>query len=144
MSAKQLAALHARAMVVPGAWSERDFEGLLTAPGIFLASPPDGMGRAFALGRVILDEAELLTVAVDPDARRQGLGRDCLAAFEREAAARGAHGAFLEVAETNAAARGLYRSACWQETGVRRDYYRAAGGRIDAILMSKTLARAIP
>lgn len=147
MTPTQLAALHARAMEVPGAWSEKDFEGLLAAPGVFLVTPSHGVTTGFALGRVTLDEAELLTLAIDPEARRQGLGRDCLASFELEAAARGALSAYLEVAETNAAARALYRAAGWRETGVRRGYYRASGGRVDAILMSKPLAvpdRAIP
>lgn len=136
MSPEELAAIHAAAMVVPGPWSAATFEGFLGARGCVLVAE----GRGFALGRVVVDEAELLTLAVDPDARRQGLGRRCLAGFEREAARLGAARAFLEVAETNQPARALYRAGGYSEDGARRDYYAAADGhRIDAVLMSKAL-----
>lgn len=136
MTAEDLAAIHQRAMRVPAPWSAQTIAGFLAAPGAILATSAHG----FALGRVIVDEAELLTLAVLPEARRQGEARRCLAAFEQEAAARGAVRAFLEVAETNAAARSLYRAAGWDETGSRRAYYAdPEGGTINAIVMSKTL-----
>ncbi|AZQ69787.1 GNAT family N-acetyltransferase [Silicimonas algicola] len=139
-------------MEVPAPWSEKDFADLLADPAVFLAQPFIGpeISRgargaeplAFALGRVALDEAELLTIAVHRDVRRRGLGAETLAAFEAAARGRSASRAFLEVAATNAPARALYARAGWSEDGVRRAYYRAASGRIDAILMSKTLAPA--
>ena len=94
---------------------------------------------AFALGRVTLDEAELLMLAVDPDHREQGVGRYCLAAFEAQASEMGAARAFLEVAASNRAARALYTGQGWAEDGKRPDYYATPRGREDAILMSKTL-----
>jgi ribosomal-protein-alanine N-acetyltransferase len=147
-------------METPGPWTAQDFRDLLAQKGTFLITPstlkyPGGAGaepppaatvqpsqdlRAFALGRVILDEAELLTLATDPDRRRQGLARACLAAFEEEARQRAATTAFLEVAATNAAARALYESAGWHRTGLRKDYYKSPQGRIDAIVMSKPLS----
>ena len=139
-------------MTTTAAWPEKAFADLLAQPGTFLAMPcarsgPETSGEAgktetlvaFALGRVILDEAELLTLAVDPRLRRAGLGRSCLAGFEAEARARGAARAFLEVAEDNAPARALYGTGGWAETGLRRAYYRTENGRIDAVLMSKSL-----
>ncbi|MFN4101064.1 MAG: GNAT family N-acetyltransferase, partial [Pararhodobacter sp.] len=106
MTPEALAALHARAFATPPPWSAAGFAGLLDSPLVFLTA--DAQGRAFALGRVVAGEAELLTLATDPAARRQGLARAQMAAFEREAQARGAVTAFLEVAEDNAAARALY------------------------------------
>ncbi len=98
--------------------------------------------RGFALGRVAADEAELLTIAVDPGHRLQGIGRACCAAFEAEAKSRGAVRAFLEVAATNEAARRLYLASGWIRNGRRQAYYRTSAGRADAILMSRCLADA--
>lgn len=137
MDAAALARLHGRCFTLPPPWSEAAFAGLLAQPGVFLASEPAG----FVLGRVILDEAELLTLAVAPEARRQGSGRRLLAAFEAEAAARGATRAYLEVAAGNAPARALYAGAGWQEAGVRRGYYRGADRASDDAVI---LARALP
>lgn len=134
-----MAEIHGLAMEATEAWNAATMQGFLTAPGaVFFAS-----GRGFALGRVTLDEAELLTVAVDPAARRQGTARACLTGFEAEAARRGAARVFLEVARTNTAARALYVGAGYVEDGFRRGYYRCADGPpVDAVLMSKPLTDA--
>jgi ribosomal-protein-alanine N-acetyltransferase len=137
MDAAALARLHGRCFTLPPPWSEAAFAGLLAQPGVFLRTEAAG----FVLGRVILDEAELLTLAVDPAARRQGAGRRLLAAFAAEAAARGATRVFLEVASGNMAARALYAGAGWAEAGRRRGYYQGAGGAADDALI---LARALP
>ncbi len=160
MTPDALAALHARAMAIPAPWTAKDFADLLIQPGYFLETvssssyhvatpPPPGPTpkpgqslQGFALGRVVLNEAELLTLAVDPATRRQGIGRACLMSFEGRAAALGAETAFLDVAATNAAALALYRIAGWAETGRRKAYYRGRDGRIDAILMQKRLVPA--
>ncbi len=138
MTPAEMAAIHASAMTVPAPWSVRDFETLAAGRNVFIASPS---ASGFALGRVVVDEAELLTLAVDPDAQRQGIGRACLTAFETEAIARGANHLHLEVAATNAPALSLYRSAGWHEAGRRKAYYKGPDARIDAILMTKQLAR---
>ncbi len=128
--------IHGRAMVVPRAWSAVEFEEMLQSPGCVHSVHEPG----FALGRVVLDEAELLTIAVDPDHQSKGIARLCLNGFHSNAREIGATRALLEVAATNAAARGLYLSAGYFEDGVRKAYYRAPDGlRIDAILMSKAL-----
>ncbi|MCG6882924.1 MAG: GNAT family N-acetyltransferase [Silicimonas sp.] len=145
MTPEFLARLHARAMQHQAPWVANDFKDLLAQESTFLVHPPVAASGAaqqlkgFALGRIVLDEAELLTLATDPDVRRQGVGRACLAAFEAGAARRGAARAFLEVAVTNAPAIALYRSAGWRENGRRKDYYKVADARIDAVLMTKPL-----
>lgn len=135
MTPEELNGLHARAMRVPGPWSAQDFESWLAAPGVFLCHRKHG----FALGRSALDEAELLTLAVDPDQQGLGIGSKLLADFEGTAAAHGAKRAFLEVAANNTAAKALYAQAGWREDGLRRGYYRAKPNPIDAITMSKAL-----
>jgi ribosomal-protein-alanine N-acetyltransferase len=94
----------------------------------------------FLLGRVVLDEAEFLTVAVHPAAQGRGIGGALVAAFLAEAAVRGARRAFLEVAEDNAAARTVYGRAGFVAVGRRRGYFHAPDGRrIDAIVMARDL-----
>jgi len=135
MTPEALAVTHARAFAGHDrGWSSAEFATLLDSPCVLAV----GDARAFALGRVIADEAELLTLATDPAARRRGLARAALAAFEAEVQARGAVRAFLEVAEDNAAARGLYALAQWQSIARRAAYYRRPEGRAaDALLLEK-------
>ena len=137
MTADILAACHARAFVDTGrAWSAAEFAELLDSALVFVV----GDARAFALGRVIADEAELLTLATDPAHRRQGLGLRCLVDFEETARARGAAMAFLEVAEDNRPARALYAVAGYGETARRAGYYaRSDGPKVDALVLRKLL-----
>jgi ribosomal-protein-alanine N-acetyltransferase len=65
------------------------------------------------------DERELLNLAVAPEFRRQGVGRDLLAALLAEAPG----SIFLEVRESNQAARNIYKSMGFQEVGSRPGYY---------------------
>lgn len=152
--AEAAARIHGRAFGgdAPGrAWSAAEFADLCALPGaLALLAPDPAPGVAplgvlgvlgVLVGRVAGPEAELITLAVDPDARRLGLGRALADGFARLAAAAGAEEAFLEVAETNAPARALYRALGWAEVGRRRGYYRdAAGSRIDALAMRLELA----
>lgn len=132
MTPEELACLHATCFTRPRPWSAAEFSVLLADPANFLLARDGG----FLLGRTVLDEAELLTLAVAPAARRRGIGGALLTGFETEAQARGATTAFLEVASDNAAAQALYAGAGWQNAGCRRDYY---GDGIDALVMRKPL-----
>ncbi|WP_370302626.1 GNAT family N-acetyltransferase [Pseudooceanicola sp.] len=130
-----MAAIHAAASD-DRPWSAAEFAALLASPGCFAT----GDVRAFALVRVILDEAELLTIATRPQHRRQGLARALMADWQAEAARRGATRAFLEVAADNAPARALYEACGYSQTGRRRGYYRrGTGAAVDALLMARTL-----
>lgn len=134
MTPAALAAIHAACFTVPRPWSAAELADLIASPSTLLAEASDG----FALARVAADEAELLTIAVRPEARGRGLGsallRDVLAA----AAARGAGRMVLEVAADNAAALALYRREGFAECGRRKGYYAAPDGRrIDALIMAR-------
>jgi ribosomal-protein-alanine N-acetyltransferase len=137
MTPESLATCYARAFGNSGrAWSAEEFATLLDSAFVFAL----GDARAFILGRVIADEAEVLTLATDPDHRRKGLARACLTAFDAGARARGATTAFLEVAEDNAPALALYRATGYRETARRVGYYaRRQGPKVDALILSKTL-----
>jgi [ribosomal protein S18]-alanine N-acetyltransferase len=137
MTPEALAALHALSFTdTPRPWTSGEFAALLELPTKLLAALPGG----FALGRVAGPEAELLTLAVHPEARRRGLGSALVAAFASQAAAAGAKECLLEVAVTNAAARGLYRRLGFSPVGRRPRYYvRAAAPQVDALVLRKPL-----
>jgi len=138
-AAARLAALHAEAF--DGPWDAAAFESLLGQVGVHLAETPDG----FILMRTVADEAEILTLAVRPDARRRGLGAELVARGAADAAARGATRLFLEVADDNDAARALYARAGFEEAGRRPRYYaRPDGSRRDALLLALNLTGRLP
>jgi [ribosomal protein S18]-alanine N-acetyltransferase len=78
----------------------------------------------FLVARHLAPEWELENIAVDPIARRKGIGRRLLNALLAEAGETNSHAIFLEVRESNAAARALYERNGFKETGRRRSYYR--------------------
>jgi ribosomal-protein-alanine N-acetyltransferase len=136
MAPEDLAVMHARAFARLRPWSAQEFSDLLGNPLVFLCTAP----HAFALGRGVADEAELLTIATDPDHQGKGYGAACLRAFETEARQRGAERIFLEVDSVNAPALGLYRGAGFETCARRKGYYRFSDGqRADAIVMAKRL-----
>jgi len=136
--APALAALHAGCFVGREAWGAEAMALMLRMPGGFGLWRP---GAGFVLVRAIAGEAEILTLAVLPEARRQGLGQGLMAAALARAAARGAAAMLLEVATDNAPAQALYASLGFAKVGRRRRYY--ADGR-DALVLRRELALTPP
>lgn len=123
------AALHAESF--PDSWSERSFTAFLhlrNTTGHLAWSADAAVG--FALTRVAMEEAELLTIGVDPQARRLGVGRALLKAAMDAALDQGARLMHLEVAVTNATARRLYGAIGFREVGRRPRYYADGGDAI--------------
>jgi ribosomal-protein-alanine N-acetyltransferase len=115
-------------------WSEAWIASLLTQPGTFACLSDDESG--FILMRVAGDEAEVLTLAVRPAARRRGVGLALVTKAAEEAFRRGATVMFLEVSCTNLPAIALYKRAGFREIGRRPDYYVAPDGcREDALVL---------
>ena len=138
MEPRVLARVHARCFVNPAPWDAAAFAALLAGPGVRLLA--DAEGRGFLLARVVADEAEVLTLAVDPAARRAGVARALLGRFDALGAAQG----FLEVSAENGAALALYQACGWAEAGRRKGYYRAPGQPIaDALILCKSFARPV-
>jgi len=134
-----LAALHAEAF--DASWDAAALRSLIDRPGSVLEAGPDG----FALLQLAGDEAEVLTLAVRPAARRRGLARSLMSRASTRAASLGATRLFLEVAEDNAPARALYASLGFTEAGRRARYYaRPDGVRIDALLLALNLSGPLP
>jgi ribosomal-protein-alanine N-acetyltransferase len=118
--AAAMAAIHHAAFPPAEHWDATAIIATLAMPGVLGLVAPDG---GMALARVAADEAELLTLAVVPDARRRGLGRRLLRAAMGQIAIIGAQRMFLEVKDGNAAALALYTQAGFAVIGRRRQYY---------------------
>jgi len=88
------------------------------------------------MARVAADEAEILTLAVEPAARRKGMASALLAEAARRAREQGAAAMFLEVSTANRAARALYERLGFTTVGRRKSYY---GGERDALILKRDL-----
>ncbi|SEN28962.1 ribosomal-protein-alanine N-acetyltransferase [Pseudorhodobacter antarcticus] len=137
MTPDALASLHARCFITPAPWSAAAFAGLQDSFGAFTL----GDARGFVMGRVVLEVAEVLTLAVDPEARRVGVARALMLGFHDVARGMGAQEAFLEVAADNVAAITLYQSLGYAQVGRRRGYYAVAGAvALDGLVMQRALS----
>ncbi len=140
-AASRLAAIHASAFARP--WSTLDFERLMAergviADGLFLGRNAKPAG--FVLSRIVLDEAEILTVAIAPEMRGKGHARPLLTRHLDEVSRRGVTCVHLEVEEGNGPALALYRRLDFHETGRREGYYQKADGtRVSALTMASSL-----
>ena len=117
--AAALAALHARCFTTPRPWRAAEFAALLADAACVTESTPQG----FAMARMALDEAELLTICVAPESQNQGAGRGLLSALHSHLYSLGVQQVYLEVAATNAPARALYAALGYSEAGIRPNYY---------------------
>ncbi|AJJ62764.1 ribosomal protein S18-alanine N-acetyltransferase [Yersinia aldovae] len=90
----------------------------------------------FAISQIVLDEATLFNIAIDPQHQRQGYGRLLLEYVIEQLGARDVFTLWLEVRASNARAIALYESLGFNEVSVRRNYYPSVNGREDAIMMA--------
>lgn len=131
--AHALAAIHASAFPPTEAWGADAIDLQLALAGSFGLIDLRG---AMLLGRVIADEAEVLTLAVAPAVRRLGIATALLRGAQAEIAARGGKAVFLEVSVGNLAAQALYRGFGFVEVGRRQRYYADSS---DALVLSVTI-----
>ncbi|MCZ6721294.1 MAG: ribosomal protein S18-alanine N-acetyltransferase [Proteobacteria bacterium] len=130
---EEVARLHAVCLEAP--WSAEAFACLLGSAGSFGLQAALGHALAgFLVGRVVEDEAEILTLVVAPSCRRRGLARRLVAAALTHARASGASALFLEVAEDNRPAQALYRAVGFAAIGRRARYYPRAEGQATGAL----------
>jgi ribosomal-protein-alanine N-acetyltransferase len=95
----------------------------------------------FVVAQAAADEAEILTLGVDRAFGRRGIASRLVEGVKRAALRAGAVRLFLEVAEGNGAARGLYLKHGFHEVGRRQGYYTGPdGGRADALQLAVDLA----
>ena len=123
-------------------WGEGEFEGMLTERNTLVHRLRSGRKViGFAVSRMALDEAEILSIAITASHRGRGLSRNLLLTHLGHLAGRGVRTVFLEVEENNQAARRLYDGAGFAVTGRRERYYRQPGGeQLSAVLMRRDLS----
>ncbi len=131
--AAAMASIHRSAFPPNEAWGTDAIAQQLALPGVFGWLDQRG---GMILARVAADEVEVLTLAVGPNARRQGVGTRLLDAAMGLAVSHGARTAFLEVSVGNTAATLLYARAGFTPVGRRPRYY--ADGT-DALVLRRPL-----
>lgn len=105
-------------------WSESAYiTEISNTSAYYIVICVDGAIAGFAGMWVIMDEAHITTIAVDPDHRRIKLGERLLINILEESVSRGAKRATLEVRQSNTAAQNLYRKFQFKAVAMRRGYY---------------------
>lgn len=120
-------------------WSEKTFASNQGERYLNLRLEVDGVLAAFTITQVVLDEATLFNLAVDPAYQRRGLGRELLQYLIAELEQRGILTLWLEVRASNHPAIALYEQLDFNEVSVRRNYYPTADGKEDAVIMALTI-----
>ena len=128
----------------PFGWTLRNFSDAHASGNTLTVLTVDGVTSGIAAVMHVLDESELLEIAVQPAMQGRGYGKALLAQAIALARRNGAVRMFLEVRESNARARKMYTSFGFEETGRRKNYYPTENGREDAILMTAQLSRSVP
>lgn len=128
----------------PFGWTLRNFSDAHASGNTLTVLTVDGVTAGIAAVMHVLDESELLEIAVQPAMQGRGYGKALLAQAIALARRNGAVRMFLEVRESNARARKMYTSFGFEETGRRRNYYPTENGREDAILMTAQFSRSVP
>lgn len=118
-------------------WSEQNVLAALQNENcIILKATENGQTVGYCGVEVVLDEGNVLNVAVSESFRRRGIATALMTALENSAKSSGATKLFLEVNENNQSAISLYEKQGYAKIAVRRKYY----GDDSAIIMQKTLA----
>jgi len=105
--------------------------------GLALVLEEASQVKGFLIGRVLGDEWEIENVVVAEEARKRGFGAALVDEFVKAAREQGGQAVYLEVRESNAAARRLYEKCQFAETGRRRNYYHSP--EEDAVLYALRL-----
>ena len=122
------------------AWNAAQCVGILGLPGVWLTlASLNAVPAGFALGRIVLDEAELLLIGVRPAWCRRGVGNALLTHTLSRAAQSGARRLHLEMRSGNAAIA-MYQRAGFVQVGRRPAYYRGMNGAVfDALSLAVSL-----
>ena len=119
-------------------WSRESFERSTNSPGgVTLVSEADGEISGFLVARQIVDEVEVLNLAVARARRRRGDGGALLKAALKQFAGRGVSRVFIEVRESNEEGIAFYTKHGFAKTGLRPAYYHDPVEA--AVLMEKKL-----
>ncbi len=135
-----IAAVHSRSFDRP--WGLMEFERLLAEENVVAhaaaGGTPGAAAEGFVISRLAADEAEILSIAVDPNRRCEGVARRLMEAHREVLRFSRARVLFLEVEEDNAAALALYRRQGFAEVARRDAYYRKADGSAATAIVMRT------
>ncbi len=132
----QVAAIEAASFSMP--WSLRAFTDTVNKHNFrYFVAEEEGEILGYCGFLYVLDEAEIPNVCVKASARKRGIGKQMMQVLCSEAEKLGIYMLFLEVRESNTAARSLYKSLGFVENGLRKNFYEQPVEH--AVLMSKTL-----
>ena len=112
-------------------WSASDFADLKKSGCEIIAS-----NNGFIVWRAVADQAEIISIGVAPNARRQGIAETMILLMEQELKKSSVVNVFLEVNEVNVPAKNLYKKMGFLPTGTRPKYYDG----IDAVIMQKDIS----
>jgi ribosomal-protein-alanine N-acetyltransferase len=117
-------------------WSDGEIEGLLLDRSVVAHRATIGRNfSGFVMSRMAADEAEILSIAVEPPYRARAVAGALLRYHLGRLVALGVRTVFLEVDENNAPALRLYRRSGFVEVGRREGYYPSDSGRPAAALV---------
>lgn len=133
---EQVAAIEAASFSVP--WSLSAFTDTVEKENFrYFVAEEAGEILGYCGFLFVLDEAEIPNVCVKASARKRGVGKQMMTVLTEEAKEIGIATLFLEVRESNVAARTLYKSLGFVEDGIRKNFYEQPVEH--AVLMSKAL-----
>lgn len=106
-------------------WSENSVRSELSNPlSVWLVAEENGVVRGYVGSQTVLDETDMMNIAVHPDFRRKGIAAALITKLVSQLKARGSRILRLEVRESNAPAIALYESLGFAQLGLRKNYYR--------------------
>ena len=106
-------------------WSENSVASELNNPlSVWLVAEENGIVCGYVGSHPVLDETDMMNIAVHPDFRRKGIAAALIAELVRLLKERGSRILRLEVRESNAPAISLYETMGFTQLGFRKNYYR--------------------
>ena len=130
----QIAQLEAQCFSDP--WSEKSIASELENPlSLWLVAEENGRVCGYVGSQTVLDESDMMNVAVDPGFRRQGIARTLIETLIAELSKMGSRCLRLEVRLSNENARALYARMGFQQLGLRKNYYH--NPKEDALILGK-------
>ena len=130
----QIAQLEAQCFSDP--WSEKSIASELENPlSLWLVAEENGQVYGYVGSQTVLDESDMMNVAVDPGFRRQGVARTLIETLIAELSKMGSRCLRLEVRVSNENARALYARMGFQQLGLRKNYYH--NPKEDALILGK-------
>ena len=118
------------------AWSEKSVASELENPlSVWLVALEGEKVLGYVGSQTVIDETDMMNVAVHPDYRKQGIARELIVRLVESLKLCKSHSLTLEVRASNEPAKNLYKMLDFEEIGIRKNYYR--NPKEDALILRK-------